>query len=141
MTKSSKQWISVTAIALMLAGSAVLADRNGIPHTKTPFVIKSAEWSEQIDVLRVQGKGQYRCVIEVYNEGNHEYLGETEVPPGKNWYVDIDISEDADPPLNQVPCTVGARQVGTEYCKEDYDTQDVQHAPDECGPEVEDECD
>ena len=142
MKSSFKQLFSLTAMALLLVCGVAVAEHGGIPHepgTKTPFVIKSADWSEQIEVLRVQGKGQHECVIEVFNEGSGDKIGETVVPPGKNWYVDIPENA-GDDPLDPVPCTVGARQVGTEYCKEDYDTQDVQHAPDDCGPEVE-ECD
>ncbi|MEN8128890.1 MAG: hypothetical protein ABFS45_01570, partial [Pseudomonadota bacterium] len=125
MKNRAKILITALVSTLLLLGTAAMAEQPTEPHTKTPFRINIAEWSDQIEVLRVQGKCQYNCVIEVFNEGSGELIAVTEEVPGKTWYVTIP-ENGSEPPLEPVPCVVGAHQIGTEYCKDKYDTLDVQ---------------
>ena len=127
MTKLSRRFITALLSALMLFGSGALAES----HTKTPFRIQEAEWHERHEELTVAGHGQYRCIVEVFNAGNGEYLGYT-IVPDKRWRLRIE-GED----LELVPCRVAAQQLETEYCKYAYDEMDVQRAPNDCGPNLE----
>jgi hypothetical protein len=125
MRKQSRRLIIALLSGLLLVASGALADS----HTKTPFKIQDAEWREQTEELRVEGHGQFRCIVEIFNAGSGEYLGFTEVPD-KRWSFE---AED----LELVPCRVAAHQVETEYCRYVYDEMDVQRAPDDCGPNLE----
>lgn len=129
MTRRSRSLITALVSALLLVGSTVWGEAS--PHTKTPFQIQEAEWQEQQDELTVAGHGQYRCTVEVFNAGNGEYLGSTEIPD-KRWKLTIE-GED----LELIPCRVAAQQVETEYCRYAYDEMDVQRAPADCGPNLE----
>jgi len=135
MKNLSRHWFSVGAMVLLLASSIASAEQYKYHRPSDGFRIYVAEWSEDIEVLRVVGRGQVFCVVEIFNEGSGEEIGETVVKPGTRWFLDIPDNSSA-PPLDPVPCTIGARQVGSEYCHEDYDTQDVQNAPDDCGPQL-----
>jgi hypothetical protein len=135
MKNRAKILITALVSTLLLVGTAALAEPNS--HTKTPFRINIAEWSDEIEVLRVQGKCQYNCVIEVFNHGSGEEIAVTKEVAGKTWYVDIP-DKGSDPPLEPVPCVVGAHQVCDGVVNvEHYDTLDVQNAPDDCAPELE----
>jgi hypothetical protein len=135
MKKRAKILITALVSSLLLVGTTALAEPN--PHTKTPFRIKIAEWSDEIEVLRVQGKCGFNCVIEVFNHGSGEKIAETEEVPAKTWFVTIPESGST-PPLEPVPCVVGAHQICDGVVDEKhYDTLDVQNAPDDCAPEVE----
>jgi hypothetical protein len=135
MKHRSKILLSAIVSTLLLVGSTAVADKDD-SHTKTPFRINIAEWSDEVEVLRVQGKCQYNCVIEVFNEGSGELIAITEEVPGKTWYVTIP-EKGSDPPLDPVPCVVGAHQIGSDTCRDAYDTLDVQNAPDDCAPVLE----
>ena len=129
MTRRSRSLITALVSALLLMGSAAWGEPN--PHTKTPFQIQEAEWQEHQDELTVAGHGQFRCTVEVFNAGNGEYLGST-IIPDKRWTLRIE-GED----LELIPCRVAAQQVETEYCRYKYDEMDVQRAPADCGPNLE----
>lgn len=135
MRNKSRIFISALVSTMLLAGSSVLADKDD-SHTKTPFRINIAEWSDEVEVLRVQGKCQYNCVIEVFNEGSGEKIAETDEVPGKTWFVTIP-ENGSQPSLDPVPCRVGAHQIGSDHCEDAYDTLDVQNAPDDCAPVIE----
>ena len=132
MKNRAKFLITALVSTLLLVGTAAMAE-----HTRTPFRINIAEWSDEIEVLRVTGKCGYNCVIEVFNEGSEEKIAETVEVPGKTWFVTIP-DKGSEPPLEPVPCVVGAMQICDGVPDvEHYDTLDVQNAPDDCGPEVE----
>ena len=131
----TRRWMGlITALVsalLLLVGTAAVGEPN--PHTKTPFRIQEAKWRAQQDELKVAGHGQYRCTVEVFNAGDGEYLGEV-VTPDKRWTLRIDGDD-----LELIPCRVAAQQVQTEYCRYTYDEMDVQRAPADCGPNLEED--
>lgn len=127
MTNLSRKVIVPLLSALMLIGTGVLAES----HTKTPFKIQDAEWQDRHGELLVAGHGQYRCTVEVFNAGNGKYLGST-IIPDKRWSFRIEEED-----LDAVPCRVAAQQLEGEYCRYAYDEMDVQRAPDDCGPNLE----
>lgn len=132
MKNRAKFLITALVSTLLLVGTAAMAE-----HTRTPFRINIAEWSDEIEVLRVTGKCGYDCIIEVFNEGSGERIAVTGEVPGKTWFVIIPRNG-SEPALEPVPCVVGAHQIcdGKVDVKR-YDTQDVQNAPDDCAPELE----
>ena len=129
MRRCVKESITALVSALLLVGTAAVSGPN--LHTKTPFQIQEAEWQEHQEELTVAGHGQYRCTVHVFNAGNSDYLGST-VIPDKRWKLTIEGDE-----LGLIPCRVAAEQVESEYCRYAYDEMDVQRAPEDCGPNLE----
>ena len=107
-----------------LDGGGVLAKN---PHTETKFKIKVAEWDEYRLELFVAGHSGYRCDIIIYNAGDKlNPIGEVYCPD-KRWSTTIENPE-------PVPCHVYAEQLESDTCDYQFDYQDVQYAPDDCGP-------
>ena len=119
MKALAKRLITGTLSALLLTGTSAVAR-----HTEIPFRIQDAEYNEETELLIVVGKGQHRCVVEIFYPGG-EFIGST-IVPDKRWRFTI---RDLEP----VPCAVEAVQVETQDCDYGYDTMQVDDAPDDCG--------
>lgn len=114
------QWLAACLLATTaLVGSLVMADDDR-HRDSAEFKIDKAEWKQDDQELRVEGKGQRNALVTLSNAGGGAQLGTDEVNDDDKWKIRLRNPA-------SVPCRVRASQSDGQQAE-----RDVKDAPADC---------